>query len=165
MELFRGYSRYKCRLVSVISRAATPIPTRRRNVDMPHRRASGLRESFSRGRTVRRGSTSRRWAPARISAGYPIEKMIKMKLGALGIAAFAALNQSLGLVYCRTLEIPQPVPRQMDQNSRAWGAEFSARARRLHKNSFQRPRWRQRGRRPGTFIDHERKESQQHLSL
>jgi len=41
---------------------------------------------------------------ARISAGYPIEKMIKMKLGALGIAAFAALNQSLGLVYCRTLE-------------------------------------------------------------
>ena len=102
---------------------------------------------------------------ARISAGYPIEKMIKMKLGALGIAAFAALNQSLGLVYCRTLEIPQPVPRQMDQKSRAWGAEFSARARRLHKNSFQRPRWRQRGRRPGTFIDHERKESQQHLSL
>src|SRR5436309_14648357 len=104
MELFRGYSRYKCRLVSVISRAATPIPTRRRNVDMPHRRASGLRESFSRGRTVRRGSTSRGWAPARISAGYPIEKMIKMKLGALGIAAFAALNQSLGLVYCRTLD-------------------------------------------------------------
>ena len=41
---------------------------------------------------------------ARISAGYPIEKMIKMKLGALGIAAFAALNQSLGLVYRRMLD-------------------------------------------------------------
>src|SRR5437867_12122041 len=115
MELFRGYSRYKCRLVSVISRAATPIPTRRRNVDMPHRRASGLRESFSRGRTVRRGSTSRRWAPARISGGYPIEKMIKRKLGALGLAACAAVNQWLGLVYCRMLDIPHDVPRQLDK--------------------------------------------------
>ena len=41
---------------------------------------------------------------ARISAGNTIEKMIKMKLGAHGIAAFAALNQSLGLVYRRTLD-------------------------------------------------------------